>query len=135
MTNQEIFDECYKHVVKQGSPGYDYVNRACVYDKDGVQCAIGGPLKARGLLKCDYMTEMVPTTPEEFSHRLGGKPSITQALAEWGVKPEQTRVAHDIQVAHDNAARLSQHDSCAFIPYFKENMQEVATKHRLLLNV
>lgn len=130
MTNQEVFDECVSHVMRQGKPAFSKARDgriACDYlSKDGRSCAIGGPLVAR----CLYAKEMEGTTVRALLRRkakatLGGA-ALAAALDAWGVSAGQYRLLDRIQAAHDDGVT-----GADFIPQFKHAVSRIARFYRL----
>ena len=117
LTDQQIFDECISHVIKQGvqatgTSGCEYLTR------NGLSCALGGPIVNRGL----YNIEIEGDTPSTIRDTPNALDNI---LAEWGVVPDQYKLLRRIQKAHDNAA------SDFFLNSFKVNAREVAKEFKL----
>lgn len=98
MTDQELFDECVTHVIRQGEQAAEYAR--CVYLTDGgLSCAVGGPLVARGLYSVLLEGASI------CSLRNGGTTAADRvlelALDAWGVCPGQYLMLQSLQRAHD----------------------------------
>ena len=121
MTDQEIFDEVVTHVIKQGEQAFEY--QSCVYlTEDGLSCAVGGPLVARGL----YTPYIVGATMYQLRNgdRTTAARALEAALDAWGVLPGQYLLLQDLQQAHDGAQE-------PFITEFRSKARRIATLHSL----
>jgi hypothetical protein len=136
MTNQELFDECVGHVLRQGKPGVDtdvdYLS--CNYKSpQGTCCAVGGPLVRRGLYESamegnPLSADILAGSGRFLEH---GRKLLREALLTWGVVDEQISLLRAIQVAHDTAAKLSKYKSQDFVTSFKFHAHGVSIQHEL----
>ena len=136
MTNQELFDECVGHVLRQGRPGADHPSGylGCMYKTpQGNCCTVGGPLVKRGLYREEMEFNSVSEVLFETADLTMGENLLRDALTAWGVKPNQIPLLKDIQRSHDAAAKMTGHDTddVIFIAAFKDKAHRVAIAHEL----
>jgi len=125
MTNQELFDECVGHVLRQGKPAISSGSPFCYYQTaQGNCCAVGGPLVKRGLYREEMEFNVITSGLFTKSDLCldEGEILLRDALTAWGVKPDQIPLLKQIQVAHDEAAKSEPGQDVAddvFITVFK----------------
>lgn len=120
MTDQEIFEECVLHVLKQGAPSVK--GEECRYLSDGnLSCAIGGPLVARGL----HRPSIEGCIPSMEKHD-DADGHLARALSAWGVESDQYPLLRAIQKTHDDNA-----SSMHFLHDFHASAMNVANFYDL----
>lgn len=142
LTNQQIFDQCCAHVLKQGEPS---INRGggCEYlGESGLSCALGGPIVATG--GYDKRIEGQVLSPRLFVTKDGSELGTAQsllrvALTAWGVGARNIALLRQIQDCHDEVAKATSKydglsyvvDKKAFVRAFKRRASAVAGQFKL----
>lgn len=136
IASQQLFDAALDHIRKQGCPSV--VNGECVY-----RCVRNGKMCGCAFAPAiqHYSETMEGQSAAEFYGRKHGyvdawgkkrcrnftmKKKFHRSLFDWA-QPADSRLAQDIQQAHDKAAFIND----AFIPTFERNMRLVAKYYGL----
>lgn len=133
LTDQQIFDQCVSHVLKQGIPSVNGDGR-CFYSYRGRHCAIGGPLAKIGapLSKMEGCT-VSDLSAGAFQSRVKVD-LFREWLAKWGADSSQFDLLDAIQDSHDKASNYKAgncvHDP-DFLTEFRARSWRVAVKFSL----
>jgi hypothetical protein len=137
-TNQELFDLCIGHVLKQGEPAS--AGNSCFYQTpSGRGCAIGGPMAAEGHYNSVIEGLGIETlmdrlresrTPYAYAPLTDKHVTLIELLTAFGVDEDQFPLLSSIQSCHDQSAHLDT-DPARFITYFKERAHQTANRFGL----
>jgi len=122
LTAQEILNKAYKGVMDQGGPSLSGNGLGCKYrSESGRACGVGHLVKDE-----DYSEEFDSSRFGTSIRALVRDDVITGALLANGIDARaHIELLEQIQIAHDNAARLSWTDK-EFLGDFTARMEQVA---------
>ena len=123
IATQRVFDEAWKHILKQGQPSFNLEEYTCVYRNK---------ITKRKILGCAFFPAI-----KRYSDELEGRSAAdlleysTGSLHDWA-RDCDTKAADDIQRAHDMpASDFDPEFPGEFIGQFKKNMTLVAHEYNL----